>query len=186
MLALPRFHLTTTFILFSDMPSHSSCWDQNWIINACKKKQTLCILYQHVGTKVMPQICYAICILTKSWRADCCCQVNTSRRLIFYSTAMCVIINSLSHMHRSLFSVFKLSCVMMLFSIILSLVSKNVKMKVTRFLVTKYSWLLWCGEVRGSPSRAPELPCFLCGSIKALMAWQAGLTDSTGAGVLWG
>lgn len=33
---------------------------------------------------------------------------------------------------------------------------------------------------------AADLSCFLCGSITALMAWQATLPDCTGAGVLWG
>lgn len=63
MLALPRFHLTTTFILFSDMPSHSSCLDQNWIING--RAHTQHTLHQHAGTKVVQQISYAIYILTK-------------------------------------------------------------------------------------------------------------------------
>lgn len=63
------------------------------------------------------------------------------------------------------------------------------KPKVTRLCFTNFSHGysdVGCGKVHRLPLLAADLPCFLCGSIKALMAWQAGLTDSTGAGVLWG
>lgn len=80
-------------------------------------------------------------------------------------------------MHCSLFSVFKLS--FWTFFISLRLFKKYQDESGS---IYSYRY----GEVHGLPSLAADLPCFLCGSIKALMAWQAGLTDSTGAGVLWG
>lgn len=79
-------------------------------------------------------------------------------------------------------------CVASLY-VILSIVLRKCPayymMKVTRFKVTKFLHG-YSDMVHRLPLLAADLLCFLCGSIKTLMAWQAGLADSTGAGVLWG